>query len=126
MQDFDFEKLTVYQKGLDLIHKIFEIYKKLPKEFQYTIGANLIRAALSITNNLAEGSGKRSNKEKTRYYHTSLDSARECVSVFNVLLKEELIEENIYMEIRRDAKEITSMLSGLINAIGENSVNCEQ
>jgi len=125
IQDFDFEKLTVYQKTLDFIHKIFEIYKKLPKEFKYTVGDNLVRAVISIANNLAEGSGKKFKKEKARYYSISLDSARECISIFNVLSKEKLIEENIYTQMRVNAKEITSMLCGLINSI-DNAVNCKQ
>jgi len=118
IQDFDFEKLNVYQKALDFIHKIFEIYKKLPREFKYTVGDNLVRAGISITNNLAEGSGKKFKKEKVRYYSTSLDSTRECISVFNVLLKEKLVGEDIYAQMRLDAKEITSMLCGLINSLG--------
>lgn len=85
---FDFEKLTVYRKSLDFIHKIIEIYKRLPREFKYTLGGNLVRAGVSIANNIAEGSGKKSKKEKARYYSTSLDSARECISVFNVLFHE--------------------------------------
>lgn len=117
IQDFDFERLAVYQKALDFIHNILEIYKKLPQEFKYNIGNNLIRAGISISNNLAEGSGKKFKKEKARFYSTSLDSTRECVSVFNVLFKENLIAENIYMQMRADAKEITSMIWGLINAL---------
>jgi len=117
IQDFDFEKLNVYQKALDFIHKTFAIYKKLPKEFTYTVGDNLVRACLSIANNLAEGSGKKFKKEKARYYGTSLDSARECISVYNVLRREELIEEDIYQQIRAQAHEITSMLCGLIKSL---------
>ena len=117
LQDFDFEKLRVYQKGLEFIHEIFGVYKKLPREFQYSLGDNLIRAGLSITNNLAEGIGKKFKKEKARYYGTSLDSARECASVFNVLLKEERIEEKMYLKLRLMAKEITSMRYGLRNSL---------
>ena len=62
--EFDFERLTVYQKALDFIHKIFGIYKNLPREFKHTIGDNLARAGVSIANNLAEGSGKTFKKEK--------------------------------------------------------------
>lgn len=116
-QDFDFERLIVYQKALRFIHNILEIYKKLPREFKHTIGDNLVRASMSIANNIAEGSGKRSKKEKIRYYSTSLDSTRECVSVFNVLLQEKLMEETIFKQLRQDAKEITSMLYGLINSL---------
>jgi len=118
IQDFDFEKLNVYNKGIDFMHKILQIYKNLPREFKYTIGDNLVRAGVSITNNLAEGSGKKSKREKTRYYSTSLDSTRECISVFNVLSKEKLIDNDVYTQMRSDAKEITSMLWGLINSLG--------
>lgn len=97
IQDFDFERLTVYQKSIEFIHQIFEIYKKLPREFKFTVGDNLVRASVSVANNLAEGSGKKFKKEKARYYSISLDSARECISVFNILFKEKLMEESIYI-----------------------------
>lgn len=113
---FDFEKLNVYQKALDFIDKIFQIINNLPKEYRYSLGDNLLRAGLSIANNLAEGNGKRSKKEKNRYFGTSLDSTRECISVFNVLIRQKLINEDEYIRIRLEAKEITSMIWGLIDS----------
>ena len=115
---FDFEKLNVYQKALDFIDKIFEIVKNLPREYRYSLGDNLLRAALSVANNLAEGNGKKSKLEKNRYFGTSLDSTRECISVFNVFKRQSLIKEDNYQEVRSDAKEITSMIWGLINSKG--------
>ncbi len=113
---FDFENLNVYQKSLDFIDKLFQIEKTLPKEYRYSIGQNLIRAGLSIANNLAEGNGKKSKKEKNRYFGTSLDSTRECISVFNVLKRQGLIEKDKFDKVRSDAKEITSMIWGLIDS----------
>lgn len=113
---FDFENLKVYQKALDFIDKVFKIYKLLDKEYKYSIGSNLIRASLSIANNIAEGNGKKSMREKKRYFDISSDSARECVSVLNVLKRQELIDENIWKPLRNDAREITSMLRGLIES----------
>jgi four helix bundle protein len=107
---FDFEKLKVYQKALDFIHEIFKIYKQ-------TVGGNLVRAGASIANNIAEGSGKKSKKEKSRYYSISLDSTRECISVFNILLHEELLDKNSYLKMRIGGKEITNMLFGLIESL---------
>jgi four helix bundle protein len=113
---FDFEKLNVYQKSLNFIDEIFKVYKRLPSEFRYALGDNLIRAGLSIANNLAEGNGKRSKKEKNRYFGTSLDSTRECISVFNVFKRQELIPDEIYRKLRFDGREITNMIHGLINS----------
>ena len=114
---YDFEKLIVYQKSLDFIHKIFGIFKQLPQDFKYSVGSNFIRAGMSIANNLAEGSGKKSIKEKGRYYSTSLDSTRECISVLNILIREKLISKEIYSVMRRESKEITNMLTGLLESL---------
>ena len=89
---FDFENLKVYQKSLKFIDKIFPVYRNLDKEFKYSIGNNLIRAELSVANNLAEGNDKKSSKERIRYFGISSGSTRECVSVFNVLKNQNLLD----------------------------------
>ncbi|MBU4346456.1 MAG: four helix bundle protein [Candidatus Omnitrophica bacterium] len=114
---FDFEKLKVYQKALDFIDKIFEICKNLPREYKYSLGDNLLRAGLSIANNLAEGNGKKSKREKQRYFGISLDSTRECISVFNVFKRQKLITNDRFLEIRSDSREITGMIYNLIGSL---------
>ena len=109
---FDFENLIVFQKALDFIDKVFQIIKELPREYKYSIGDNLLRAALSITNNIAEGNDKKSRKEKLRYFSISSDSARECASVFIVLRRQSLITEELFWELKKDIREITSILKG--------------
>ncbi|MDD5423298.1 MAG: four helix bundle protein [Candidatus Omnitrophica bacterium] len=111
--EFDFEKLKVYQKSLDFIDEVFVIYKSLVQDYKFSIGSNLIRAALSIANNIAEGNDKYSSKERVRYFEISSDSARECVSVLNILKRQKLINDNKYFILRKNAREITSMIHGL-------------
>lgn len=115
---FDFEKLEVYKLALEFLSKIFKVYKNLPKDLRYSLGNNWIRAGVSISNNLAEGSGKKSKKHKASYYNISLDSTRECISMNNVLLKEKLIDKEIYTQIRLEGRRITGMITGLINSLG--------
>ena len=115
--EFDFERLDVYQKALEFIDKIFAVVNKLPKEYTYSLGSNLLRAGLSIANNLAEGSDKVSHKERAKFYGISSDSTRECISVFNVLKRQRLIDDSVYYQLRRHGREITSMIRGLINAL---------
>lgn len=114
--EFDFERLKVYQSALGLIDKIFKIYKGFPREFKYSLGGNLLRAGLSVANNIAEGNDKKSKRERSRYFSISSDSTRECISVFNVLKRQDLIDNKVYFELRKDSREITSMLRGLIDS----------
>lgn len=73
----------------------------------------MVRAALSIANNLAEGNDKETLRERNRYFGISSDSARECVSVLNVLKRQSLIIDEKYLKLKQDAREITSMIRGL-------------
>lgn len=118
---FDFEKLDVYQLALEFLNRIFEIVRKLPRDVRYSLGDQLIRAGLSISNNLAEGAGKRSKKEKGRYYSTAIDSARECVSMFNVLKRQQCISQDEYGELRGRGRRITAMLHSLLGSLDRNT-----
>ena len=55
-------------------------------------------------------------KRKSAILVPLLDSARECVSVLNVLKRQKLIDDEKYFELRNDGREITSMLYGLISS----------
>ena len=114
---FDFEKLEVYQLALDFLDRLLRVTRVLPRELRYAVGDQLIRAALSISNNLAEGAGKRSPKEKARYYGTAIDSARECISMLNVLVRQESLDGPLYEELRAMGRRVTGMLYGLLSAV---------
>ena len=45
MKKFEFEKLDVYEKSLDFIDKIYDLFESLPYKLQRAIGNNLIRAS---------------------------------------------------------------------------------
>lgn len=114
---FDFERLEVYKMALKFIAAVFKIYPKLPKSFQFTIGEQFIRAAVSIANNIAEGSGKNSKASKIQFYSYSLDSARECIPMITLLLNEEQIVVDEYKKLRTDCISICKMLGKLIGSL---------
>ncbi|MBU1083918.1 MAG: four helix bundle protein [Candidatus Omnitrophota bacterium] len=114
---FDFERLDVYQKSLGLVDSMFSVYRGLDTEHKYSIGSNLIRAAFSVPNNIAEGNDRKYDKEKVRYLDIASGSARECISVITVLKRQKLIKDELYCELRELVREITSMLQGLTASI---------
>lgn len=114
---FDFEKLEVYKLALEFLDFVFNVCDELPRDFQYVLVDNLKRATISISNNLAEGSGKKSGKEKARFYGTSLDSARECLNMFNILSMRKAINGDKYQQARDYISRITSMLFRLIESV---------
>ena len=114
---FDFERLEVYQKAKELVVAIFRLTRSLPKEYQYSLADQLRRAALSILNNLAEGSGKLSRKEKEQFYKTSLNSARECIPMLTVLMKAQQLSIEAHRALREDVVHIANMLGRLVASL---------
>jgi len=112
---FDFEKLDVYQKALEFTDDVFRATLGFRREVQYSLGDQFRRAALSICNNLAEGSRK-SSKSRLQFYHYALDSARECVPMITMsVLQKELSKEQEGV-FRDRAVHICNMLYRLIDS----------
>lgn len=114
---FDFERLDVYKRALDFIDKIFDLTDNFSRNVQFSLGDQFRRAALSIINNIAEGSGKKSKDEKRRFYRYSLDSARECVPMITICLKRRQINQHTHDSLREECIVICQMLAKLIFAI---------
>lgn len=80
---FDFERLEVYQLAIKFAAEVINMVRELPPDLRFSLGNNFIRASISIVNNIAEGSGKKSKREKVLFYGYSLSSAREVRSCNN-------------------------------------------
>ena len=106
---FDFERLDVYQKSLGFTHIVFTLTLDFRKELQYSLGDQFRRAALSICNNIAEGSRK-TGKSKKQFYEYAFDSARECVPMINLAVKQNQIPKAQEDYLRNECVEICNML----------------
>ena len=59
-----FRNLNVYIKSKELVKQIYSLLKKFPREEQFALSDQLRRAVISIPSNIAEGSGRNSQKTK--------------------------------------------------------------
>lgn len=114
---FGFERLNVYQMAIEFVNFLFNLYKRLPIESKNSIGNQLLRSAISIPNNIAEGSGKKSKKEKQRYYEYSLDSTKECIPPLTIANMQKQIAPEEYNKGRDYCKSICKMLVNLIKSV---------
>ncbi|MFA4981165.1 MAG: four helix bundle protein [Candidatus Omnitrophota bacterium] len=114
---FDFERLKVYGMGLEFVQDIFNVTKELPRDYQFSLADQLRRASLSIVNNMAEGSGKLSKREKTQFYRISLNSARECIPMLTILARQNIISEQRHTGLRQNCIHICNMLGKLIASV---------
>lgn len=64
---FNFEKLEVWQKAMDLTVEIYKITNDFPKSEQFSLTDQLRRAISSVTANIAEGTGRLSHKDQAHF-----------------------------------------------------------
>ena len=111
--NFSFENLKVYNNIRNLVRDIYRIQEKFPKKEQYALGDQIRRAAVSISANLAEGSGRNSLREKIRFIEISYGSLMEVFCELQTACDLEYITTEQFESLRPQFTEIAKMLSGL-------------
>jgi len=77
MEDFRFEKLEIWNDSMILSDALFDISDVADEKRFYKFAEQLRAATMSISNNIAEGSGSFSNKEFASYLNISRRSVFE-------------------------------------------------
>jgi len=111
---FNFQNLKVRQKSVNLIAKLDSLLDDLPKKEQFSLGEQMRRASLSISCNIAEGSGRKSKKEPVYFYNVAKGSVYETVSLLEVMKNKGYMSVPEHERIYEICEEIARMLSGLM------------
>lgn len=115
MKQNTFRELEAYKEGKKLVKEVYSLLKKFPKEEQYAMCDQLRRAAISITSNIAEGSGRASVKEKIHFLEISYGSLMEVLSQMDIACYLEYITKEEFKNIENMVENVSKPLSGLKN-----------
>ena len=124
---FDHERLDVYRLAIDYVASSFRVAKSLSGTERHARD-QWLRAAQSIPLNIAEGNGKKSLKDKNRFFEIARGSALECAAIHDVLVSYEAIDLELNRVGKTNLKRIVSMLTRLIQrteTVAECSIEYE-
>ena len=110
---FKFENLEVWQLGMALTDKIYELSKKYPEMERFNLMSQLISSVTSIPLNIAEGSGKSSKKDFARYIRNAIGSLLETDTNLKIAIRRDYITEQDYALVDETIKELYYKLIGL-------------
>ena len=113
MRIFSFEKLIAWQKGRELVLLIYKTTKKFPKEETFGLSSQMRRCSISITSNLAEGSRRKSFKDKARFSEIAYSSPLELLNQVILSNDFEYIDEINYLSLREKIAEVNMLIDGL-------------
>jgi four helix bundle protein len=72
-----YRELKVWQKGIELVKKVYIITHGFPRSELYGLASQMQRAAVSIPSNIAEGQGRQHTGEFRQFLHIAIGSAAE-------------------------------------------------
>jgi four helix bundle protein len=80
---------------------------------RFILADQISRAALSVSSNIAEGSGRETAKDSRHFFTVAKGSAFEVVSIATICHRRGLIPDEGYHDIYGRVEDIVKMLSGL-------------
>lgn len=118
---FRFEKLDVWKKAIDLADVVYAITRSFPDYEKFGLANQMRRCAVSISSNIAEGSGRSSNRDFARFVEIAYGSTMELVSQIHIAQRQEFTPVEQARDIYRQCDEVARMLSGLKASLEKQS-----
>ena len=113
MDCFSFFDLRVYKESKELVKSVYRLLEKFPKYETYALGDQLRRAVVSVSSNIAEGSGRFSIKEKIHFIEIAYGSLTECLCQLDITHDLEYITDEEFNNEKERINIIGKQLSGL-------------
>ncbi|MBU2520600.1 MAG: four helix bundle protein [Proteobacteria bacterium] len=114
---FRFENLNIWKKAIEIGMELFDIADDLEKKRLYRFAEQLRGAGLSMSNNIAEGSGSNSKKEFIQFLNIARRSTFENANMMILYQRKDLISVKVKDKILSELDELCRMISGFIKTL---------
>jgi four helix bundle protein len=111
------KNLRVYRAAEELAVRVYQAARLLPTEERFALSQQLRRSAISVGSNIAEGCGRDSDAELTRFLRIALGSATELEFQLRIALRLGLIDQKAVGAPLEACLTVQRMLTRLIVTI---------
>ena len=107
----DFE---LYRVAREFRKKAYLLIKQLPPEEKYCLANQMRRAAVSVSNNIAEGHGRWHYQENIHFCRISRGSVDELIDDFNTCQDQNYGDQTLVADLKNDAYNLIRRINGYI------------
>jgi len=111
---FRLDDFELYQLAREFRKRVYRLVRLLPPEERYCLANQMRRAALSVSNNIAEGHGRWHYQENIRYCRMSRGSIDELIDDFNACDDERYGDQTLVAALKSEAYELIRRINGYI------------
>ncbi|MPM09018.1 hypothetical protein SDC9_55334 [bioreactor metagenome] len=111
MNDFRFQQLKIWQESVEIMKPLYEFAERVSLQKYYKFAEQLRSAGLSISNNIAEGSGSASDKDFANFLNISRRSVFECANMMFIFEKFGFISSSEMEETNTKLLKLSAQIS---------------
>lgn len=111
---FALDDFELYNCARQFRRKTYQLIRQLPLEEKYCLGLQMRRAAISVTNNIAEWHGRWHYQESIHFCRIARGSIGELIDDFNTCLDECYAPNELTHELKEDAKQLIARINSYI------------
>jgi four helix bundle protein len=118
---FRFQELEIWKRAAQFSPLLFRLADKLDKRRLYRFAEQLRAAVLSITNNIAEGSGSTSSVDFANFLNTARRSTFEVANILFLLSENRYIEEADLNQVISELEQESRMIFAFMRTLRSQS-----
>ena len=99
MTKFRFQDLEIWKLAIQIADELFDIADQLERKRLYRFAEQLRASGMSMSNNIAEGSGSNSKKEFHQFLNIARRSTFENANILILIQKRELISKDVHEQL---------------------------
>lgn len=107
----NFRELKIWKEGISIVSSTYKLVKTFPEIERFNLASQLIRCAVSIPSNIAEGTSKGTDKHFNKFLEDSLGSAFEWETQLIVAYNEKYVNKEKFDELLNNIQYIQKMIS---------------
>ena len=114
-----YKELIVWQKSMELVEEIYRLVRLLPKEETYALSDQMKRSAISIPSNIAEGHGRNSSKDFSRFIFIAQGSKAELETQIEICVRLDYLTEQQIKNAVDLCNTVGKMLRNLVRSLNK-------
>jgi len=115
------KELDVWRISMQLAKNIYRLVDHFPKKEEFRMTSQLIRAAISIPANIAEGNSRGSRKDYAHFISIARGSAAELETLLLLAKEVGLAPENEFTQVTEQTMRVGQMLNALRRSLSSTS-----
>lgn len=106
----DFEGLPVYQAAAKLRQRVFTLVGKLPKDEKFVLNPTMRKAALGVTNQIAQSTAGDNWKQSIGLLHRAAGNVNQIIDCLNAIAEQKHFKPEHLSDLRADADRVKQLI----------------